>query len=127
VQGADEVIIVEGELDKLAVEEALMQVAAAAANGTAATPANGIAGSAGMEASDPTAFMACPEGGRRAVISVPAGAPSRVSGPATSQERKFKFVSVSLAGLLRGLVAEVLYGCVTVAELLQMPVSAACL
>lgn len=102
MQGADEVIIVEGELDKLAVEEALMQVAATAANGTTAA--------AGMDASDPAAFMACPEGGRRAVISVPAGAPSRAAGPATSQERKFKFVSVLLAGLQRDVGACVCVG-----------------
>lgn len=83
VQGADEIVVVEGELDKLAVEEALMQVAASTADGSAPPAA----------APDPAVFMQTPDGTRRAVISVPAGAPSRAATTSQSQERKFKFVS----------------------------------
>lgn len=83
MQGAEEIIIVEGELDKLAIEEAFMQVAA---NTPQASQQPGAA-------ADPAVFMALPGGGRRAVVSVPAGAVARVSGDGMSYERKFKFVS----------------------------------
>lgn len=73
-------------MDKLAVEEALMQAAAAAA---------GAAEGSAQAASAPTypVFMTSPEGARRAVVSVPAGAPSRAGSATSNQERKFKFVS----------------------------------
>lgn len=91
LQGAEEIIIVEGELDKLAVEEALMQVEQARMQAAASS-------STGQPAAqpDPAAFMTSPEGARRAVISVPAGAPSRAATTTHSLERKFKFVSGSL-------------------------------
>jgi hypothetical protein len=86
VQGADEIVIVEGELDKLAIEEALMQVAASTGS---AQPA---------AAPDPAVFMTTPDGTKRAVMSVPAGAPSRAASTSQSQERKFKFVSGKHSG-----------------------------
>lgn len=86
MQGAEEVIIVEGELDKLAIEEAFMQVAASKMQASQQQQQPGAA-------ADPAVFMALPGGGRRAVVSVPAGAVARVSGDGISYERKFKFVS----------------------------------
>jgi 2-methylcitrate dehydratase PrpD len=83
VQGADEIVIVEGELDKLAIEEALFQVAASTVDGSTEPAA----------AADPAVFMTTPDGTKRAVVSVPAGAPSRAASTSQSQERKFKFVS----------------------------------
>jgi hypothetical protein len=101
-QGAEELIIVEGEIDKLAVEEALWQMQGAAdgdrsASGdgdsssatSAAQPrADGAAGGAGP------AWLSSPAGGRRAVLSVPSGAPGGTTAGVSSLERKFKFVSV---------------------------------
>jgi hypothetical protein len=84
MQGAEEVIIVEGELDKLAIEEAFMQVAASTSQASTQQPGAAV---------DPAVFMALPGSGRRAVVSVPAGAVARVSGDGLSYERKFKFVS----------------------------------
>jgi hypothetical protein len=95
VQGAEEIIIVEGELDKLAVEEALMQVEQARlqAAAAAASSSSSNTGAAAAAQPDPAAFMVSPEGARRAVISVPAGAPSRAATATQNLERKFKFVS----------------------------------
>lgn len=100
VQGADEVIIVEGEMDKLAVEEALLQGAAAAPVGQ----------DPGLPPSATDGFLS-PVGGRRAVVSVPAGAPSPT---AQNLERKYKFVS---GALLLQLVFRLMSAVVQQAEL----------
>lgn len=91
-------------MDKLAIEEALLrtqlqqQQQEAVPGGPADTQAVAVAGATPAAAGAPQSplFFGSKRGGRLAVVSVPAGAPSRVSGPASSQERKFKFVSLLL-------------------------------
>lgn len=96
LQGATEVIIVEGEMDKLAVEEAL----AAAARQQLQHQAN----QDGNRSPVPPAGVTTPGqqpiwqqlGRLTAVLSVPAGAPSTSSadaGKASSLDRKFRYVS----------------------------------
>lgn len=72
-------------MDKLAIDEALLQDAA-----------QGLPEDAGRA---PPLFMS-PSGARRAVVSVPCGAPAKLSASGTGLERKFQFVSRPPALLL---------------------------
>jgi hypothetical protein len=77
-QGADDIIIVEGELDKLAIEEALLQLLQ--------QQQQDYADGASVQLTADNHWLL--NGRRVAVLSVPAGAPAL-----TTKEAKFKYVS----------------------------------
>jgi hypothetical protein len=85
LQGADDIIIVEGEMDKLAIDEALLQLQRQQQH-------NADAGS--VQLSPDNHWLL--NGRRVAVLSVPAGAPAL-----TTKEAKYKYVSLDIPAATR--------------------------
>jgi hypothetical protein len=76
-------------MDKLAIEEALTRLEQPSSDSDSSSGDSTAAAGAWQA----PVQMTSPFGGRRAVVSVPAGAPGTQPGSASSLERKFKFVS----------------------------------